>query len=378
MKVIHRTLARSMALASVALIATSSFAKGSEASGTPAQDVLKELSVSGFLDFYYQYDFNRSSIKAPLAFRQFDVRNNSLTLANVQLNFVKPTSETNPWGYTLNLASGRNQDIQNAGEPVDTSTFRLLQQAYVTYAGKGGLTIDLGKWFTWDGYEGAVAANNDIYSISNVFYFLEPTYHFGLRASKPINSKLTGSLYLVNGWNEVEDSNGGKSYGASLSANLGKTSLVANYYGGIEGSSGTNGIGLAGSGNVQLIDFVATHQLTDKIKLAFTTDYASVSSIDAGDPSGKFYGAAGYVKATLSPSVSATVRYDSISDPDNLRATNGGRVSSFTSSLELATSKTSFLRLEVRNDWSNRKSFASSEGPRSGRTTALIAHVFKF
>jgi hypothetical protein len=56
--------------------------------------------------------------------------------------------------------------------------------------------------------EGIVAADCDHYSRPFLYTLAQPIYHLGGRASSTVGP-VAVSLYLVNGWNETEDSNAG-------------------------------------------------------------------------------------------------------------------------------------------------------------------------
>jgi hypothetical protein len=346
-----------------------------------ADDPFKDISITGHADLYYQFDFNRPGMRTDLAWRQFDIKHDQFSLAGLQINFLKAPKEGSPFGFTLSLAAGKNQDIIHAGEPGGKETYKYLQQAYVTYlVSQAGATVDFGKFPAWIGYEGIVTPNNDLYSLSTLFFTCQPIYHFGLRATSPLGKGFTGALYLVNGWNEIEDSNGAKSYGATLSGAFGKTTVTANYYGGVEGASTMNGFFAAPAGQtgLQLGDLVVVHQLTPKVKLALNADYGKGTAVGAGDPSGKFRGIAGYVRAQITDKVAGSVRYETVSDPDGLRTGADTRLGSLTGSVEYAVNSNALFRLELRADNSNRELFASDNGPKKTRTTLTLAHLVKF
>lgn len=338
---------------------------------------LKDLLISGFFDVYYQHSFNNPSAGSPLSFRQLDVKHASFGLSSFQLNVVKPTSAESPFGFTIQAVSGKATDILHAAEPGGAETYKWLQQAYLTYASPDGTTVDLGKFTSWIGYEGVMPVNNDLYSISFLFYFAQPSYHMGLRATKPLGP-VTTSLYLVNGWNEAEDSNANKSYGATLSSSVLGTNVTVNYYGGVEGSNSTNGFyGVAGGGEsaVNLVDFIATKQI-DKLKLAVNADYGDLKG--SSGPSGHFSGIEGIAKYQFTDKFSAAVRYETVSDPNGTRSGLDARFNSFTGGVEYSVNPASVLRLELRSDTSNRNVFEGDGGPKKSRSTLTLAHIFKF
>lgn len=349
---------------------------------TTANDFLKDIQVSGFFDLYYQYSGNQPLSGQNLPFRNFDVRDNSLSIAAALLSVVKPTTKESPFGFTLNLLAGKDADIETSGEPNDSNGLKHLHQAYVTYAVPNGPTVDLGKFQTWIGLESPFAANNDLYSLSFVFTIGQPTYHAGIRATQTFG-KTTFGLYGVNGINEAEDANRSKSYGASASQTFGKVFVALNYYGGNEGSnSGPNGFFNTGQSNLQLADLILSTQLTPKLKLSANGDYASIHGLDAGSSDGHFTSYDVIGKYQFSKSFSVSARYDNFFDSDGARTgiASGARFNSGVVGCELLTGAQSVLRFEVRSDSSNRAVFEDDEpgSNRKSRTSFTIAHIFKF
>lgn len=326
------------------------------------------------------------AVGTALANRQLDTKNQSFTLSSLQLNVTKKTSAENPFGFTLQLVGGKATDILHTAEPGGAETYKNFQQAYVTYAAKDGTTVDFGKFLTWIGYEGVQPVANDLYSIGFLFYFCQPTYHNGLRVSKSLPAGLNASLYLVNGWNEAEDSNANKSYGGTLSKTFGSTTVTANYYGGVEGSSNTNGFfGVsapgagAGKSALNLGDLIVVSQITPKLKLALNGDYGNLKGVNAG-LSGTFRGLAGTAKYAINDKLYGTVRYESVSDPDGVRVVGvDGRYNSITAGLEYNLTPASMFRLEYRSDNSNYNAFEGENGAmKRTRDTITFAHVLRF
>jgi hypothetical protein len=202
----------------------------------------------------------------------------------------------------------------------------------------------------------------------------------GVRATLPYGKTITLNAYGVNGWNEVEDSNGAKSYGATVAwTPSSKLSLTGNYYGGVEGSDRINGIGFTGQSGVQMGDFVGTYQITDKLKFALNADYADAKAVDTGDPSGHWSGVAAYLRDQISTKYGATIRAETFSDPNALRSGSDETLDSLTGTFDIAGPGSSLLRFEVRYDKSNLSVFNSSNGgTKDNRVTYTVAHVLRF
>jgi len=360
---------------SLTLVALSSLAGVSLADDNP----LKDWSFSGLYDTYYQYNFNQPVSGAPgigTNGHQFDVANNQFSLAVLQLNLTKKATDANPFAFTANLWIGKDADL------VSGNSDKLVQQAYVTYVTKSGVTLDFGKFLTWIGYESVGSADNDQYSRSFLFTDGQPIYHMGLRATKQATKAISVSGYLVNGWNETDDANASKSYGATAAITVTpKLSATLNYYGGNEGGTG-NGFN-AGSTlvtNVNMLDAIATFTPNDKLKFAVNADYTSAKGVTAGDAaaSGHFSGIALYARDQINAKYAVALRGETFSDPDGLRGTGGARLSSITGNIDVAGPGTALFRLEVRYDKSNMNSFPDGGKGSDNQTLVTLSHVLKF
>jgi len=347
-----------------------------------AADDLQGWTYNGHLDFYYVFDFGTPGMNSGVNFRQFDVNNNQFSFAVLEVDVARKPNAKEPFGITANFVVGNNADIAASFDP-DGGSSKMVQQLYVTYAiPRSDATIDLGKFSSWIGYEGIDSSTNDNYSRSFLYTLGQPMYHAGLRGTATVSKNVTGSLYLVNGWNETQDSNGGKSYGATIGFTPSTaTTITANYYGGEEGSDGVNGIAFTSPGAriVNLGDLVLTHQLTKNIKLALNADYADANGFD-GTSGGKWNGIAGYLKDQFSDKFSGALRYENFNDPDGIRGTgNPGRFDSLTGTVDYAMSKNAMFRFELRYDTSNAAIYNADNGSlKNNRTTLSLSHVLKF
>ena len=333
----------------------------------------KDFTFSGWADFYYQYDFNHTPIGTNLSGRGFDNRANTFELASAQFN-IKYGKKGGPFAVTLDLGVGRNAQISSGFDGVNNNKDQIIQQLFVSLPQKDGSTLDFGKFNTWIGFESGYTVDNPNYSLGTLWNYCQPTWHVGLRWTKPLTETSTASLYAVNGWNETSDSNSSKTFGATLTKNVTKKlSTTWNY---IVGKEGTNGIGLPnpGQSDVHMADLIATYAVSDKQSLAFNGDFASSS----GANSGHWYGMSLYSNHKLSDTNDASIRFSAIHDPQRLRSA-GASVSSWTGTYNIKASSASTWRFELRFDQANTNLFENgASGSSNSRTTVTIAHVIRF
>lgn len=347
-----------------------------------------KTTVSGILDFYYMYNMNHPPVGALAGGRAFDVKNDSFSFSLLKVDVVKPVGKGSPLGYTLTGTVGKTADIVHSTEPGGMNTYKYLQQVYGTYvigAGKMPITVDFGKFVTLMGYEVIGSTSNDNYSGSLLFTYAIPFYHAGVRFSAPLTPTLAAQLHIVNGWNNVEDDNGGKSVGVQLAWTPNpKWSWIVNWMGGDEGSPTANGAGsfggigfpTAGIRNVNLLDLQGIWNLSSKIKLGVNADYASASAKSGFG--GNWSGEAVYVKYQFKPTTYLCVRAEHFEDNNGLRTGAAQNVNEITATLDHAWKPNLITRLEFRHDHAGVALFPSGSGGSNNQDTISLSHVVKF
>ena len=209
------------------------------------------LDVSGMIDGYYSFNFNRPNTTD--GFDQLNQLYNfndktdqfELSAAKLTLNHAP-----DPVGADIDFIYGRTNDlINNSASNTTTTTFvasqlPYLEQAFISLkpAKAKGFEMDFGKWVTSAGAEVIESMSNWNYSRSLLFVNAIPYWHFGARTSMPVSKTETVGFQLFNGWNNVSKSNGGLS-GAFTSALVEpKYSWFFNYLVGPENYNTTAGL----------------------------------------------------------------------------------------------------------------------------------------
>jgi hypothetical protein len=329
------------------------------------------IDFSGYVDAYYNYNANHPA-SGNNNLRFYDARANTFTL-----NMAKFTMEhaADPVGFKLDLGFGRGADLYNSFEPV-LDNRRLIQnvlQAYVSVKPPkaGGLQFDFGKFATSAGAEVTETHLNWNYS-RGFLYANGPFYHVGLRVSKPVTSKWTAGFQLVNGWNNTEDNNSGKTVGLTSALVGKKASLFTNYYGGPE-KTGSN------EGHRHFIDNVLLLNPSDKAQFYINYDYG-VDKKGFGAEKQCFYGLglAGHFVANSWFSVSS--RWEIYNDGGGLITTKVQRLQSFTLTAEAKMAKGFLTRAEYRRDWSNQPFYdrGNELGVWKNQNTFLVGFVAYF
>jgi hypothetical protein len=315
--------------------------------------LLGPLTISGFVDAYYGYDYNHpGNNQDPLT--PFTSNMNTFGLNMVELVADRPpdsapTSPDGRFGYHVAAGYGQAAAVVNGSDINSDDAAFYLKEAYGEYLapiGKG-LTIQVGKFVTPVGNEVIESAGNWNYTRSILFYYAIPYFHMGANAKYTWNSKLSTTFYLVNGWNnsaifhddygeEFGTNSAGLSYGTSIAVTPNaKWAITENYFAGPVIDAIAEG-GTTINDWKQLSDTVIGYTPNAKWAFALNGDYGfgpktygeedddgaivHPAALPEGwvqtGPAVNWWGVAGYAKYTLSPKAYFAARYEYYSDPD--------------------------------------------------------------
>jgi hypothetical protein len=311
------------------------------------------IDFSGLIDGYYVWNANHPA-SGNNGLYNFDVKANQFSLSMAKLSM---SHTTDPVGFQVDLGFGKAFDLINGAEP--GIGIKNIEQAYVSWKPKGkdsGFQMDFGKFVTSAGAEVIESHLNWNYSRSLLFSWAIPYYHFGFRATET-KGHFTGGFQLVNGWNNVEDNNSGKTMGFIGNLTSSKVSWLNNYYTGPE-NPGTN------TGWRNLYDTTVLFTPSGKFNAYVNFDYGQ-NKVGKGpsEATAKWYGVAFAGKLQLNDSNAITPRYEWFKDRDNNQGTGlicvAGKecdaLQEFTFTYEHKWTQGLLARVEYRRDWTTDK-----------------------
>lgn len=204
------------------------------------------VTVSGYLEAFYQLNFNNPD-NLVTAYRGFDNRSNSFTLEDAVLDVA---AQRGPVLARIALQVGHAPASYYLTEPVipaqagtgssGPELWRFIQQAYIGYkipAGRG-LLAEAGIFLSPIGLENLPKKDQWNWSRSDLFFAL-PYYHAGVRFTYPFTDRLSGVLYVVNGWNDIVNTNPYPCFASVLSYAIPDSIAVTGlYFGGVERPTG--------------------------------------------------------------------------------------------------------------------------------------------
>ncbi|MEW6730097.1 MAG: porin [Acidobacteriota bacterium] len=342
-----------------------------------APSFFEKTEISGFVDGYYGYNFNRpqgnsSILQFDNQLRNFDTKHNQFSLNMIKLALENKPTVNSRLGFRLDLSFGPATEIIHASEPGGSDFVKNIQQGYLSYlapVGKG-LQIDFGKYSTHHGFEVIETKDNWNYSRSLLFTLGIPYYHFGVRTTYPVNDKVSVMFGVNNGWNSVVDNNSRKSYCAQVSLKpTEKLSIVQNYMGGPE-QAGNN------KDWRHLFDTVVSYQATPTVSLA--TNYVYGFDRLAGARV-HWQGIVGYARYQINQRFALSPRFEYYDDHDGFTSGLRQTLKSAVITAEHNIREGLSTRLEYRHDSSNEKFFSKpSDRLVKGQTTLTLGIVYSF
>jgi hypothetical protein len=195
-----------------------------DAQAAQEQTINPQWLYGGFLDSAYLLDFNHPANDL------FRSRGTAYKVDEPILNmgtaYVRKTSsESSRWGMELTLQGGQDSRIfgfsATAPNLAGSQWLRHLGPTNVSYlapVGKG-LTVQAGIFSSFIGYDSLYAKENLNYTRPWGADFT-PYLMMGANASYPLTSKLTGVVFVVNGYWHLADANRVASSGGQIAYKL--------------------------------------------------------------------------------------------------------------------------------------------------------------
>jgi Putative beta-barrel porin-2, OmpL-like. bbp2 len=315
-------------------------------------DTAPSLTIGGYVEAFYQYNFDRPS-NLVTAYRAFDDRSNSFTIDNAVLDVVGTVGDVSTH---IALQIGNTPSQYYSDEPTyagvagigasDANIWRVVQQAIVAYK-PSALLLEGGIFLSPIGFENLPIKDQWNWSRSNLFDAL-PFYHAGVRATYPLSSSVTAMMMVTNGWNDIVNRNPYPCVAGVVTwAATSDVSTQFIYFGGVEPPPGTP----VGQPWRNLFDAVASWNISSVLQVAAHAD-AGVEPNDLGTTS--WFGGAAYVRVHVLPKLLFAARADYLHEHDAGGAPRlffpAATVHSITVTADVRPAKNLSVRLEFRDD----------------------------
>lgn len=335
-----------------------------------ADDSKSSTAFSGFVDLYAALNPNR-----PDNHENFypgagttAKRGNELAINLVQVQWTRAATADQPVGFTLSLVAGEGTDVVHAAEQGGPNKFRNIYQASVSCQLRSGVLLEAGVYPSHIGLEGFYSKDNWNYTRA-IMGESSPYYQAGVKASYAFNSRWSGRVDLLNGWQIINDNNNGKAIGTQVAFNGSALSASINTFYGPE---------LAGDDHSmrKFVDLVAVYKATPHLQLGGTADMGAQEFPAA--PNANWHGVGVLARYAPSDAHAVAVRGERFSDPDNGITGFAQKLWEATVTYELRLVTHLILKFEGRHDHSTAPVFGKHEGNTDSQTLALVAAVVTF
>jgi len=314
-----------------------------------------KVTVEGYVDAYYTYNFNRPGKDQPYLVSMS--RNNEVNL-NLAYIDVKYSSSR----MRARLVPGYGT-YMNANYANERGTLKNIVEGSVgvKLSRTKNIWIDAGVFGSPYTNESAISKDHLAYTRSLAAEYV-PYYLAGAKLTMPVSSKVTAYIYLLNGWQRIEDSNNKMSLGTQLEYRP-SDNLLVNWdtYIGEESS---------------VSDTTQRQRLFSDIYFIYTKgDFSATSCVYAGTQGDKVWWQANLIgRYNLTEKLSVTGRIERFTDPHSVQIIPITRVNGFNTNgsslgLNYKLADNTLLRLEGRTFFSDKEVFVRDGVPVKNSST---------
>lgn len=284
---------------------------------SPSADTSTHVSVGGFIDSYYAYDFGRP----PNIDRVFTTQAARHNEFNVNLAFVDLTLTGARIRGHVAVQFGTSVQSNYSFEPrigsvSGSDVSRFIQEATAGFKLTPALWVDAGIMLSPLGGESWISRDNWTYTRSFIAEE-SPYYEAGVRAVWQATPALSAQLHIINGWQNISETNSSKTVVGRLDYVV--TSRLNVAYDILAGNEAPDSVR---SGTRVLNEFIAQLAITDKLSVRGTLDLGDQRrESDDGWDSWHGFALVGHFQST--PRLAFGARAEGYSDPQQAIVATG-------------------------------------------------------
>lgn len=299
-----------------AMLLSAAATAGAQGATSPP-DTAIHVAIGGFVDAYYAYDFDRP----PTLDRVYTTTAARHDEFNVNLAFADLVLTGPRIRGRLALQFGTAVQANYAGEPhVGTlsgpDVSRYLQEATVGYRVSSSVWLDAGIFLAPFGSENWISRDNWTYTRS-LIADNSPYYEAGVKATWQVSGRFAAQLHVMNGWQNISETNSGKALGVRLDYAL--TPGVSLAYDAFVGNEAPD------TAPAQLRAFhegIVQAAIGPRLQVKGTLDYGTQRRAP-GSGTDAWHGWAVIARVTLVPRVAVAGRVEDYADPHRVIVATG-------------------------------------------------------
>lgn len=348
---------------------------GSVAYGQDAksQDTPK-IKVTGYLEAYFGYDFNKPTDNNRPGFIYSHNRHNEM---NLNLGFIKGSYESDMVRANLSVMAGTYANANLAAEP------GVLKNIFEANAGlklskSANLWMDAGIFASHIGFESAVS--KDCWVLTrNISSENTPYYESGAKITYGTNDgQFTAALLYLNGWQRITRQNGNSQPAGGLQLTWKPTPKITVNY--------SNYLGTEGADSIRVRRFYhnvySIFQVTDQFGLTVGFDYGTQQKAKGNDAKNEVLSPVAIAQYKINSKWALAGRVEYYEDKNGVfiatGTQNGFKTTGYSMNIDYAPVSNAVVRLEGKLYDSKDKVFVREMDPvnYNAAITASIAVSF--
>ena len=338
-----------------------------------AQDAPK-IKVTGYLETYYSYDFNKPADNNRPGFIYSHNRSNEV---NLNLGFIKANYESDMIRANVAIMAGTYANANLAAEP------GVLKNVFEANAGlklskTANLWVDAGIFSSHIGFESAIS--KDCWVLTrNISSENTPYYESGAKITYVTeDGKFTATGLYLNGWQRINRQNGNSqpAGGAQLTWKP-NAKITVNY---------SNYLGTEGADSIRVKRFYhniyGIFQLTDAFGVTLGLDYGTQQKAKGDSDKNEVISPVLIARYTINPKWAVAGRFEYYEDNNGVFIStgtpNGFKTNGYSLNIDYAPMPNAVVRLEGKVYDSKDKIFVREINPvnHNAALTASIAVSF--
>ncbi|MET1057654.1 MAG: porin [Pedobacter sp.] len=338
-----------------------------------AQDAPK-IKVTGYLEAYYGFDFNKPADNNRPGFVYSHNRHNEV---NLNLGFIKGSYESDMIRANIAVMAGTYANANLAAEP------GVLKNIFEANAGlklskTANVWVDAGIFASHIGFEGAVS--KDCWVLTrNIASDNTPYYESGAKMTYVTeDGKFTATALYLNGWQRITRQNGNSQPAGGLQLTWKPTGKITVNY--------SNYLGTEGADSVRVRRFYhnvyGIFQLTDHFGLTAGLDYGTQQKAKGSDDKNEVMSPVAIAQYRINSKWALAGRVEYYEDKNGViiatGTPNGFKTTGYSMNIDYAPISNAVVRLEGKVYDSKDKIFVRDMDPvkNSATLTASIAVSF--
>jgi len=330
-----------------------------------------KISIGGYLDTYYGgISAKTTSGTVPYFVSMADTDEFSINLAYIDLKYQTKD-------LRIRVVPGFGT-YMNANYAAETGTLKNLVEASagVKIAKNKEIWLDAGVLGSPYTNESAISKDHLMYTRSLAPEYV-PYYLCGVKLSVPLSKKTMAYFYLINGWQQINDNNKGKSIGTQLEYRPNEHHLINwNTYLGNENSISNPNFGMRYFTDVY---WIYTHNRFSATS-CFYIGYQELKNANSSFSNSIWWQANLISRYKINEKISLSGRVEYFNDKNNIQIipiTSLNHFNTFSTALcfNLQLNKNAMFRLESRHFLSDATLFLDSNANPTKKMTWLVANL---